>query len=84
MKASDTQRRERIMRKIREHRRSAMAADGRMVRATGDLFEQIKVKMVIRIYHVSYKRAKAIIAGRTAEKGQEDTSKARQKFPSCL
>ena len=62
MKASDTQRRESRMRKIRERRRSARAADGRMVRATGDLFEQIKVKMVMRIYHVSCKRAKAIIA----------------------
>lgn len=60
------------MRKIRERRRSARAADGRMVRATGDLFEQIKVKMVMRIYHVSCKRAKAIIAGRAAEKDALD------------
>ena len=75
MKASDTQRRESIMRKIRERRRSARAADGRMVRATGDLFERIKVKMVMRIYHVSCKRAKAIIAGRAAEKDALDAKK---------
>lgn len=62
MKASDTKRIGSIMRKIRERRRSARAADGRMVRATGDLFEPIKVKMVMRIYHVSCMRAKAIIA----------------------
>lgn len=75
MKVSDTQRRESIMRKIRERRRSARAADGRMVRATGDLFERIKVKMVMRIYHVSCKRAKAIIAGRAAEKDALDAKK---------
>ena len=75
MKVSDTQRRESIMRKIRERRRSARAADGRMVRATGDLFERIKVKMVMRIYHVSCKRAKAIIAGRAAEKEALDVKK---------
>ena len=75
MKASETQRRESIMRKIRERRRSARAADGRMVRATGDLFERIKVKMVMRIYHVSCKRAKAIIAGRAAEKDALDAKK---------
>lgn len=75
MKASDTQRRESIMRKIRERRRSARAADGRMARATGDLFERIKVKMVMRIYHVSCKRAKAIIAGRAAEKDALDAKK---------
>ena len=39
MKASETQRRESIMRKIRERRRSARAADGRIVRAMGALFE---------------------------------------------
>ena len=33
------------MHKIRERRRSARAADGHVVIATGDLFEQIKVKM---------------------------------------
>ena len=75
MKASDTQRGESIMRKIRERRRSARAADGRMARATGDLFERIKVKMVMRIYHVSCKRAKAIIAGRAAEKDALDAKK---------
>ena len=79
MKASETQRRESIMRKIRERRRSARAADGRMVRATGDLFEQIKVKMVMRIYHVSCKRAKAIIAGRAAEKEALDVKKTPRK-----
>ena len=79
MKASDTQRRESIMRKIRERRRSARAADGRMVRATGDLFEQIKVKMVMRIYHVSYMRAKAIIAGRAAEKEALDAKNPPRK-----
>ena len=63
------------MRKIRERRRSARAADGRMARATGDLFERIKVKMVMRIYHVSCKRAKAIIAGRAAEKDALDAKK---------
>lgn len=75
MKASETQRRESIMHKIRERRRSARAADGRMARATGDLFERIKVKMVMRIYHVSCKRAKAIIAGRAAEKDALDAKK---------
>ena len=33
-----------------------------------DLFEQVKVKMVMRIYGVSSERAKEIIAGRVAEK----------------
>ena len=75
MKASETKRIGSIMRKIRERRRSARAADGRMVRATGDLFERIKVKMVMRIYHVSCKRAKAIIAGRAAEKDALDAKK---------
>ena len=75
MKASDTKRIGSIMRKIRERRRSARAADGRMVRTTGDLFERIKVKMVMRIYHVSCKRAKAIIAGRAAEKDALDAKK---------
>ncbi len=80
MKVSETERRESIMRKIRERRRSARAADGRMARATGDLFERIKVKMVTRIYHVSCKRAKAIIAGRAAEKEALDVKKTPRNW----
>ena len=59
---------------------SARAADGRMARATGDLFERIKVKMVMRIYHVSCKRAKAIIAGRAAEKEALDVKKTPRNW----
>ena len=65
-----------------EHKRRARAAEirrqvqkGRTARAAGfhgkkiaeDLFEQLKVKMVMRIYGVSGERAKAIIAKRAAE-----------------
>ena len=37
-----------------------------------DLFAELKVKMVMRIYGVSRKRALAIIAGRTGEKMQPE------------
>ena len=40
-----------------------------------DPLAEIKVKMVMRIYHVSCKRAKAIIAGRAAEKDALDAKK---------
>ena len=66
-----------------EHKRRARAAEirrevqkRRAARATGfhgkkiaeDSFEQVKVKMVMRIYGVSCEQAKEIIAGRAAEK----------------
>ena len=66
-----------------EHERRVRAAEirreiqkRRAARATGchgkkmavDFFEQVKAKMVMRIYGVSCKRAKEIIAGRMAER----------------
>ena len=56
-----------VMRDIRR-RRAARKERGRMKKVKGDLFEQLKVKMVMRIYGVSCKRAKTIIAGRMAER----------------
>ena len=56
-----------VMRDIRR-RRAARKGKGRTKNIKGDLFEQLKVKMVMRIYGVSCKRAKTIIAGRMAER----------------
>ena len=70
-----------------EHKRRARAAEirrevqkRRAARATGfhgkkiaeDFFEQVKVKMVMRIYGVSCEQAKEIIAGRAAEKATHE------------
>lgn len=69
----------RVMRDIRRRRAAARKERGRTMKANEDLFEQIKVRMVMRIYHVSCKRAKAIIAGRAAEKEAQDAKKTPRK-----
>ena len=51
-----------------QKRRTARAAGFHGKKIAEDLFEQVKVKMVVRIYGVSSKRAKTIIAGRMAER----------------
>ncbi len=56
-----------VMRDIRR-RRAARKERGRTKKVKGDLFEQVKVKMVMRIYGVSCEQAKEIIAGRMAER----------------
>jgi len=55
-----------VMRDIRR-RRAAQKERGRTTKTKEDLFEQIKVKMVMRIYGVSCEQAKEIIADRMAE-----------------
>lgn len=55
-----------VMRDIRR-RRAARKERGRMKKVKGDLFEQLKVKMVMRIYGVSCEQAKEIIVDRMAE-----------------
>ena len=65
----------RVMRDIRRRRAAARKERGRTMKSNEDFFERIKVKMVMRIYHVSCKRAKAIIAGRAAEKDALDAKK---------
>ena len=65
----------RVVRDIRRRRAAARKERGRTMKSNEDFFEQIKVKMVMRIYHVSCKRAKAIIAGRAAEKDALDAKK---------
>ena len=56
-----------VMRDIRRNRAAARKERGRTTKVKGDLFEQLKVKMVMRIYGVSCEQAKEIIAGRMAE-----------------
>ena len=56
-----------VMRDIRR-RRAVRKERGRTTKVKGDLFEQLKVKMVMRIYGVSCEQAKEIIAGRMAER----------------
>ena len=51
----------------------------RVKKSANDLFTEVKVKMVMRIYHVSCERAKAIIAGRAAEKEAQDAKKTPRK-----
>lgn len=55
-----------VMRDIRR-RRAARKERGRTKKVKGDLFEQVKVKMVMRIYGVSCEQAKEIIAGLAVE-----------------
>ncbi len=55
-----------VMRDIRR-RRAARKERGRTKKVKGDLFEQVKVKMVMRIYGVSCEQAKEIIVDRMAE-----------------
>ena len=58
-----------IMRDIRK-RRLAQIARIQKPKMNADLFEQVKEKMVMRIYGVSSERAKEIIADRVAEKAE--------------
>lgn len=55
-----------VMRELRQ-RRAARKVMGRAVKVEGAAFEQVKVKMVMRIYGVSVEEAKKIIAKRAAE-----------------
>ena len=57
-----------IMRDIRRKRAAARKKRGRAMKSNEDLFEQLKVKMVMRIYGVSSEQAKEIIADRMAER----------------
>ena len=67
-----------VMRDIRR-RRAARKGKGRTKNVKGDLFEQLKVKMVMRIYGVSCKRAKTIIAGRMAESAALEAENAAKR-----
>ena len=55
-----------VMRDIRK-RRLAKKTETLMSKTSDDLFEQVKMQMVMRIYGVSSEGAKEIIAGRVAE-----------------
>ena len=55
-----------VMRDIRR-RRLAQRTRAQKKKAKEDLFEQVKVKMVMRIYGVSCEQAKEIIVDRMAE-----------------
>ena len=55
-----------VMRELRQ-RRAARKVMGRAVKVEGAAFEQVKVKMVMRIYGVSCEQAKEIIVDRMAE-----------------
>ncbi len=57
----------RVVRDIRRRRAAARKERGRTMKSNEDLFEQIKVKMVMRIYGVSCEQAKEIIVDRMAE-----------------
>ena len=65
----------RVVRDIRRRRAAARKERGRTMKSNEDFFEQ----MVMRIYHVSCERAKAIIAGRAAEKEAQDAKKTPRK-----
>ena len=56
-----------VMRDIRR-KRAAQKERERKTKYKEDLFEQVKVKMVMSIYGVSSEQAKEIIAGRVAER----------------
>ena len=56
-----------IRREIQK-RRAARATGSLEKKSAEDSFEQVKVKMVMRIYGVSRERAKEIIAGRMTER----------------
>ena len=72
-----------IRRKIQE-RRAVRSGHGRMTKVEGDLFVELKVKMVKRVYGVSSKRAKAIIAKRAAESAaREAENKAKPSSKSA-
>ena len=80
-----------------EHKRRARAAEirrqvqkRRTARATGchgkeiaeGLFEQLKAKMVMRIYGVSSKRAKEIVAKRAAESAAREAENRAKREKS--
>lgn len=54
---------------------------GRGKKSLNDLFAELKVKMVMRIYGVSRTRALEIIAGRSDEKRDVERSKERETRP---
>ena len=55
-----------VMQELRQ-RRAARMGRGRATKVEDGAFEQVKEKMVMRIYGVSSEKAKEIIAERTAE-----------------
>lgn len=67
-----------VMRDIRR-RRAARKERGRTKNVKGDLFEQLKVKMVMRIYGVSCEQAKEIIVGRMAESAALEAENAAKR-----
>ena len=68
-----------IRRKIQE-RRAVRSGHGRMTKVEGDLFVELKVKMVMRIYGVSHEKAKEMVAKRAAESAaREAENKAKRE-----
>ena len=59
-------------------KRSMPMARKRLKKAKKDIFAEIKVKMMMRIYGVSRKRALEIIAGRAAEKAALAAAKEKK------
>ena len=70
-----------VIRAIRR-RRTARKERGRMAKIEGDLFEQMKVNMVMRIYGVSSKRAKAIVSKRAAESAAREAENRAKREKS--
>ena len=72
-----------IRRKIQE-RRAARSGHGRMTKVKGDLLEQVKEKMAMRIYGVSHEKAKEMVAKRAAESAaREAENKAKPSSKSA-
>lgn len=69
-----------VMQELRQ-RRAARMGRGRATKVEDGAFEQVKEKMVMRIYGVSSEKAKEIIAGRTAEAAarEAETRAKREK-----
>ena len=72
-----------IRRKIQE-RRAVRSGNGRMTKVKGDLLEQVKEKMVMRIYGVSHEKAEEMVAKRAAESAaREAENKAKPSSKSA-
>ena len=67
-----------VMQELRQ-RRAARMGRGRATKVEGAAFEQVKVKMVMRIYGVSAEEAKEIIAGRMAEAAAREAENSAKR-----
>lgn len=68
-----------VMRDIRR-KRAARKERGHSTKVKGDLLEQVKEKMVMRIYGVSHEKAKEMVAKRAAESAaREAENKAKRE-----